>query len=647
MALMDQSEETTTHNRHVATGVRLSPQFVNRLCSRLETAHAMPEGVSGLLFGTSHEDVIVVQAFRSLMDSDIAAIEAGELTFDDAVAEVARAAEADPGLAPLDVLGWYSFRPLGGLHEADIAFHNRQFPSMPELALIVRRAEGGFLLFEFYANGQDGRLSEADHRWGASRFSPSQAISGPVEIALRASEGLADKPEEAIEDHTHQRENSLRRRNPFSILETDEDLTTETPARPKPRRRAINTGELPDVPAVLPSVKRSRLPLASSAIVFTGVAAAAGTFAFFAFNGGPSSGAGSFLRAILPNNGLNLRVEGQGDRVLLSWNRRNSIVRTASGAILRINDGPRSRDVQLDPAQVENGAVLYRPTSDDVSFRLEVHGQDGTAVAENLRVLDSGGPAQVPELTASTQPGTLVSAPVANIQVPHNWQPAPMTSKVGVPLPPPRLESPVPNEQKFDLNRFTASAPSPNSTSPSLPAAAPVTPPDIGNVPAQTSPISALAQNTATEPPPTLKQASDNSQSALPAQTTGSQSPSTNANQLASGNTPAPAPPKAALTAQNALGRYTPPKPIRQVLPDISELAPGVIDTTPEVDVIVMVDASGHVTRAQVEKRGRKAARALVAAAENAARQWVFDPARLDGRTVPSEHSIVFQFGGR
>lgn len=656
MALMDQSEETSTNSRHVATGVRLSPQFVNRLCSRLETAHAMPDGVSGLLFGTSHEDVIVVQAFRSLMDSDIAAIEAGDLTFDDAVAEVARAAEADPGLAPLDVLGWYSFRPLGGLHETDIAFHNRQFPSMPELALIVRRAEGGFLLFEFYANGQDGRLSESDHRWGASRFSPSQAISGPVEIALRASEGLSDKPEEAIEDHTQQRDYTSRRRNPFSILEPGEDLTTEPEPRPRPKRRAINAGELPDVPAVVATPKRSRFPLASSAIVFTAVAAAAGSFAFFAFHGSPSSGPNSFWRSILPSNGLNLRVEGQGDRVLLSWNRRNSVVRTASGAILRIDDGPRSRDVQLDPAQVENGAVLYRPTSDDVSFRLEVRGQDGSTVAENLRVLDSGGPAQVPELTASTDPGSVVSAPVTSIQVPHNWQPAPMTSRVGVPLPPPRLESPVPNEQKFELNRFNASSTQAanTATSPSLP-----TPPDLGNAPAQTSPASALAQNTNTLPavspaakPPTsspvLKQTSDTSQSALPTQSTGLQgsAPSTPASQLAA-STAAPAPAKTALTAQNALGRYTPPKPIRQVLPDISDLAPGVIDATPEVDVIVMVDATGHVTHAQVEKRGHKAPRAVVAAAENAARQWVFDPARLDGRTVPSEHSIVFQFGGR
>jgi predicted short-subunit dehydrogenase-like oxidoreductase (DUF2520 family) len=93
------------------------------------------------------------------------------------------------------------------------------------------------------------------------------------------------------------------------------------------------------------------------------------------------------------------------------------------------------------------------------------------------------------------------------------------------------------------------------------------------------------------------------------------------------------------------IGRYTPPKPIRQVLPDISDLEPKTVAAVPEVDVIVMVDQTGHVTHVQVDRRGRRAPKAIVIAAENAARQWVFDPARLDGRSVPSEHSIVFQFG--
>jgi hypothetical protein len=638
---MDQSEETASFRRHAATVVRLSPQFVNRLCSRLETAHAMPEGISGLLFGTSHEDVIVIQAFRSLMDSDIAAIEAGELTVDDAVEEFIRAAEADPGLAPLDVLGWYSFRPLGGLHEADIAFHNRQFPSMPELALIVRRAEAGFLLFEFYANGQNGKLSETDHRWGASRFSLTQAVSGPVEIALRTCDGLFDRPEEAVEDQPQPYR--PRRRNPFSILDSDEELTREAPKRQKSKRPVVITGDVASVPAVIVPGRRAKIPVFSSAIIF--MCAAAATFAFFAFRGLPSWNSGSFWRALLPSNGLNLRIEGQGDRVLLSWNRRNSVVRTASGAILRINDGPRSRDVRLNAAQVENGAVLYRPISDDVSFWLEVRGQDGDTAVESLRVLDSGGPSmQVPELTTGNEPANVVSARATTVQVPHNWSPAPLTSRVEVPQPPPRLELPAPRQPTFDLSGLRAAA---GSNANSTPTATPTPSEAAKETPAQTSPASALAQNTPPVTTPALKQTNDNQPSAGAPSTQSAGLPglASPASSLPTNTTPSPS--QLALNTQNPIERYTPPKPIRQVLPDISDLAPGVIASTPEVDVIVMIDRSGHVTHAQIEKRARKAPKAVVIAAEIAARQWVFEPARLDGHTVASEHSIVFQFGGR
>jgi hypothetical protein len=72
------------------------------------------------------------------------------------------------------------------------------------------------------------------------------------------------------------------------------------------------------------------------------------------------------------------------------------------------------------------------------------------------------------------------------------------------------------------------------------------------------------------------------------------------------------------------------------------------VASSPQVDVIVSVDQYGHVTQAQAEQHGgRKPSHAIVVAAQNAAKNWVFEPARLDGRPVPSEHSIIFQFGGR
>src|SRR5581483_10772050 len=131
-------------------------------------------------------------------------------------------------------------------------------------------------------------------------------------------------------------------------------------------------------------------------------------------NGVNSGNSGSIWRTILPDTGLNLRVEGQGDRVLLSWNRRNSVVRSASGAVLHIDDGAQHRDVRLDAAQTANGAVLYRPNSDDVSFRLQVRSQDGKTVAENLRVLDSASHESKPvDLTAGNVPSSSAAPPAS------------------------------------------------------------------------------------------------------------------------------------------------------------------------------------------------------------------------------------------
>ena len=638
----NQSTATSSFNSQVAVGVRLAPQFVNRLCARLETAHAMPDGVSGLLFGTTHDDVIVVQAFRSLMDSEIAAIEAGQLRFDDAVAALARAAETDPALSPLDRVGWYTFRPLGGLHEADIAFHSRQFPAMSDIALVIRRADAGQLLFEFYTRGEEGLLTENEHRWGASKLSPRQTVSGPIEIALltrvgreRATPAETRVPFEASEP----------RRDLFSVLRRQEQRLTETRQPAAPKRRLITTGNLPTLPAVVAAPKRGSVPWFSSAILFA--LAAGGTFAILVWHGLPSSTFGSFWQAILPDTGLNLRVEGQGDRVLLSWNRRNSVVRSADGGLLHIDDGMQHRDVRLDAAQVENGAVLYRPRSDDVSFRLDVHGQDGRTIKESLRVLDSGGrPSQALDVTSGTTPPVTPAASTnATADTPHVWQRIAGTSTITVPPPtPPSLEAPanlnpIGSAQKFDLSRLSAPAlPDANSPAPAVSSATPsgapsTTPTERTASQEQPVPQNADAAAASARPPTT---GSEQQLSSLPSQ-------SAPVHQLPSfpSQTQAPAQPI------SPLGRYTPPKPVRQVLPDISLLPPSIIASTGQIDIIVTVDKTGRVTQANVQPHGRRPPPPMAAAALRASRDWLFEPARLDGKAVISEHTIVFQFGGR
>jgi TonB family protein len=140
--------------------------------------------------------------------------------------------------------------------------------------------------------------------------------------------------------------------------------------------------------------KRRGAPWISSAVLFVLVAAA--TFLVL-YARGVRSGNGivvpRIVRAIFPAAGLGLRVEGQGDRLLLSWNRRSPSVLAAREGVLVIDDGGQQRQVHLSSDQLADGSVLYRPTSDDILFRLETRAGQGATTIESLRVLDGGKPA--------------------------------------------------------------------------------------------------------------------------------------------------------------------------------------------------------------------------------------------------------------
>jgi TonB family protein len=115
----------------------------------------------------------------------------------------------------------------------------------------------------------------------------------------------------------------------------------------------------------------------------------------------------------------------------------------------------------------------------------------------------------------------------------------------------------------------------------------------------------------------------------------------------------APLPQQTTSPAQRASGTtfggitprdFVPPRPIRQVLPDISLFPPVFLASSPHVEVTVKVDKNGHVTEAHAVTSRKKVKEALVGAALVAAKQWSFEPAKLGGQPVDSEHTIIFEF---
>src|SRR5205823_14609762 len=78
---------------------------------------------------------------------------------------------------------------------------------------------------------------------------------------------------------------------------------------------------------------------------------------------------------------LQLRVERANGELLLTWNRDSDAIRTATKAVLVINDGEQHENVQMDLAQLRNGSIVYSPQTSDISFKMEVTGKDENKTA--------------------------------------------------------------------------------------------------------------------------------------------------------------------------------------------------------------------------------------------------------------------------
>ena len=109
---------------------------------------------------------------------------------------------------------------------------------------------------------------------------------------------------------------------------------------------------------------------------------------------------------------LQLRVERSAGELVLTWNRDSDVIKTASKAVLVISDGARQENVEMDLAQLRNGSIQYSPSSADISFRMEVTGQDQTkTTSESVRVLRTR-PSPIQDQTQLSQPGSAGAIPV-------------------------------------------------------------------------------------------------------------------------------------------------------------------------------------------------------------------------------------------
>ncbi|MBV9303311.1 MAG: energy transducer TonB [Acidobacteriaceae bacterium] len=342
------------------------------------------------------------------------------------------------------------------------------------------------------------------------------------------------------------------------------------------------------------------------------VMAATGTFSGFYLHGSASArlNRDNVLASAAALPRLSMRVETRADRLLVSWDPQ-PLSRTAKYGILSIHDGSQQHEIDLAAAELSNGSILYKPASNDLTFRLEVHGPGMPLITGIVRTFDGSAPVptiveakSTPNRTAETRSPSALSQPQHEL-----------------------ARSTRSRTPSLSTNRMKPIAMTRTAVLPEIPLEAVQA---AGSLPSSFAPPQAPDFASKQISPPASKLAHPQ------------QTPSINK---------APAPQTSALSPvfRNADVKtssiYRPPKPVRQVMPNIRSFASSAVTEPTQIDVEIKIDEKGRVVSAHVPKtRMNPGGPLLMQQVIAAARQWGFEPAKLHGEPVPSDYVIRFSF---
>jgi TonB family protein len=631
--------------RNMSHTVQLAPYLVESICELTravrDKTHAQTE-ISGLLFGNSEPGFTVVEALKNFKDSGPRSELVRRERLDKAFAAATAEASRDPELNALKLVGWFSLRGSSGLLTSDIDFHNRHFKNSEDLALVIWREADTQAIAEVYSKGEDTRLTSDDYRWSSVRLSTEmRRVSEPIDLAMRVKvsedsylKTYQSTDSEKRDEWKKMAESAKRTMLSFLPGQPKKDTADGAAFRGEPARSYPVTSfaepsrivepenafasarsarrdypeEVSGLPMVINNKRKRRhrlLPVVSTGLVFLLFSAI--TFAVLAVAGSGSGGGkiSQLMRVLFPGTDLGVHVDSQGEKLLLSWNRRNPVVASASDGVLKIFDGADHREIKLNSGQVANGAVLYKPVTNDVTFRLEVHGTDQSTAMGSLRVLDA---TRSTANAHTNQPLDLSknSAPAAASQTP---EPAAK--------PDANAHRPV-LYRNGEKGRVSVPMPLPSGQQKSPPVQEALTPP------ATSTPAAGQAIRPSPQAPASAGSTINGWDSNAPENRSAPSQETANA-------------------ADAKTGAFVAPKPVLQVLPDTKTLPAGALTQTTRVSVEVKVDTTGHVTAARVLNEGATPSE-LASAAVTAARRWTFEPATMRGEKIASDHTILFEF---
>lgn len=188
------------------------------------------------------------------------------------------------------------------------------------------------------------------------------------------------------------------------VPETKQALPDESsapPLLPVPYREQANLPAVPSTPEVEPSKSANTWQWISAAVFFFAAGVNA-TLIYMQFSSKRPHMPVLLQRAPVANKGLNMRAEANGNTLTLTWNHSLPAVQAAQQGTLEIDDGSEHRSISLNAGQLADGTVWYKPTSNEVTFRLEIPTKQGPPLMETLRVLNAS--SVPPEVAAASAP---------------------------------------------------------------------------------------------------------------------------------------------------------------------------------------------------------------------------------------------------
>ena len=342
--------------------------------------HRVPHGgveTGGILFGTHHEDVLRIQAWRPI------ACEYSKgpsfLLSEKEEAALTEALQSGPGsaeLAGLEPIGWYRAHTRSEvfLSDTDLAFFDRFFPQPWQAGLIVRPTSFAPTRAGFFFREADGgiRAQSSYHEFTLMPLAADQAVT---------EQAAAEAP-------------------------------TAPPALEPPRAFA----EVAPLPRPRGSGASRKWYAAGLGVLVFAV------LGFWLLK--PSA------------QGLKLSATDMGGQLRIGWDGEARPISRAQSGRIEIDDHGVRTQVQLTPADLRSGNVFYARQSGDVAVRLTVNAPGSPPVAESTRFLKPGEsvPAPVPAPRLDTgekrEPQRQPAAEQAKVETPPATQ-----AKVGAPPP--------------------------------------------------------------------------------------------------------------------------------------------------------------------------------------------------------------------